>query len=134
MDATLDQEDTQIYAGTRSDIQVSSVMDDQHLRTRARSASDSLPIHATGGAYLEFVRKAEGYKTRAEWHPSETLIVPFSRSSGGFQRSGEEICSVEQSQNSGAWSSKQLEPCVYRLILCDQAECQHDLVQLIVRL
>ena len=133
MDATLDQEDTQIYAGTRSDIQVSSVMDDQHLRTSARSASD-LTIHASGDAYLEFVRKIEGYKTRAEWHPAETLTVPFSSSSGGFQRSGEEICSVEQSQNSGAWSSKQLEPCVYRLILCDQAECQHDLVQLIVRL
>ena len=133
MDATLDQEDTQIYAGTRSDIQVSSVMDDQHFRTSARSASD-LPIHATGDADLKFVRKTEGYKTRAEWHPTETLFVPFSTSSGGFQRSGEEICSVELSQNSGAWSSKQLEPCVYRLILCDQAECQHDLVQLIVRL
>ena len=61
MDATLDQEDAQIYAGTRSDIQVSSVMDDQHLRTSARSASD-LPIHATGDASLEFLRKTEGYK------------------------------------------------------------------------
>jgi hypothetical protein len=133
MDATLDQEDTPIYIKTRSDIEVSSVMDDQHLSTSARSASN-LTIHASGDAYLKIVRKIEGYKTRAEWHQAETLIVPFSTSSDGFQRSEEDICSEELSQNSGAWSSKQLEPCVYRLMLCDRAECQHDLVQLIVRL
>jgi hypothetical protein len=140
IDATLDQEDTQIYAKTRSDIQVGSVMEDPSSRADARSDKVfHLPIHAIGGAHLYFVRKVElimselHARARPDSMPQGRVATPFWASSSGFLRTAEEICSDELSLNHGAGSITQFELCVNRLVSCDRAECQHDLVQLIVR-
>ena len=139
IDATLDQEDTQMYAKTRSDIQVGSVMEDPPSRADARSEKMfRLPIHAIGGAHLYFVRKVELIisELHARARPdsmSQGRVVSFWANSSGFLRTAEDICSAELSLNYVAGSITQFEICVNRLVSCDRAECQHDLVQLIVR-
>ncbi len=139
IDATLDQEDTQMYAKTRSDIQVDSVMEDPPSRADSRSNKMfHLPIHAIGGANLYFVLKVELIMSKLHAQPRpdsmpQGRVVPFWASSSGFLRTAEEICSAELSLNHGAGSITQFELCVNRLVLCDRAECQHDLIQLIVR-
>ena len=139
LDATLDQEDTQMYAKTRSDIQVGSVMEDPPSRADARSEKRfCLPIHAIGGAHLYFVRKVElimselHARARPDSMP-QGRVVSFWANSSGFLRTAEDICSAELSLNYVAGSITQFEICVNRLVSCDRAECQHDLVQLIVR-
>ena len=129
-----------MYAKTRSDIQVGSVMEDPPSRADARSEKMfRLPIHAIGGAHLYFVRKVElimselHARARPDSMPQGRVATPFWASSSGFLRTAEEICSDELSLNHGAGSITQFELCVNRLVSCDRAECQHDLVQLIVR-
>jgi hypothetical protein len=131
IDATLDQEDTQIYAKTRSDIQVGSVMEDPSSRADARSDKVfHLPIHAIGGAHLYFVRKVElimselHVRARPDSTPQGRVATPFWASSSGFLRTAEEICSDEMSLNHGAGRITQFEFCVNRLVSCDRAECQ----------
>jgi hypothetical protein len=140
IDATLDQEDTQIYAKTRSDIQVGSVMEDPPSHADARSDKVfHLPIHAIGGAHLYFVRKVElimsevHARDRPDSTPQGRVATAFWANSSRFLRTAEEICSAELSLNDGGGSITQFELCVNRLLSCDRVECQHDLVQLIVR-
>ena len=131
--ATLDHDDMQISASSRSQINVRPVVDKHgagHVRHDAQE--NDLHIHAVGGATLTFVQKHEGVHSRTRFHPlpTETSISSFSGFRRSFQQSVKEICSNETTQDIVEF----VELCVHRLVWCEQSECRHNLVRLLVRL
>ena len=131
--ATLDHDDLQISGISRSQINVRPVVDNNGDAQVWHDAQENdLHIHAVGGATLTFIQKHEGVHSRTRFHPlpTETSISSFSGFRRRFEQSVKDICTNETTQDIVEF----VELCVHRLVLCEQSECRHDLVRLLVRL
>lgn len=133
LDATLDEDDTQISATSDSKVTVRPAIEDQDITGYEKNSPD-VRIHINGGATLTFVNKHEGVEGRSHFvgHLNETYTTSFAQSSRARLQTAEEICSTQPSPEFKVEGAIDLELCFNGLVGCDSAGCMHDLVRLIV--
>jgi len=131
LDATLDEDDTQISATSDSQITVRPAIEEDN--TAHNKNSIDVQIHVSGWATLTLVNKHEGVEGRHfVRHSSETYTTSFAQSSRVRLQTAEEVCSTKQSLEVEVWDAIDLELCFNGLVECDTVGCMHDLVRLIV--